>query len=89
MFVGPNSEHFGKELTVTSPLQERYICDRQLRRKVWARVYIVEAPWMGPPPPNGTGFWGARPEHLRKRPGKQDWVRLGALDSAPKQLEPA
>lgn len=89
IFVGPDSANYGDELTVVSPLLDLYLFDRHLMRNVWAKAHMVEAPWMPPPPPDGKGFWAARPEHLRKRPPRQDWEKLAALDRAPTELESA
>jgi hypothetical protein len=79
VLVRPGSVFYGQELTVVSPIIYGPIYESHNSEAVHGASYKVEAPWLPPCTPGRC--WGARPEHLKKRPPKQDWNSLCHLNS--------
>lgn len=75
IYVNPDSGFYGNECTVISSLVYGPVRKHpESCEVVGAKAYNISAPWL-PKSPRAT-VWVAMPEHLRKRPPKQDWNSL-------------
>lgn len=86
IWVRPESRYYGERVRISRPLKARRIHDcRRPGSSVVAPCYAIE--WLESD--HGTpehGQWLARPQHLRKLPPKQDWVKICSLTDLPREV---